>query len=123
MQIVSGFERRRKFFATLHEDTKDQREQGAPSASVHVVWSCHQAFRSMKIESGLPAKIDSHETRFEESPTNANSIWVASEDLLGKELSLSSRGRMALGVGEIFWFISHTLPQCHTLQGVGDTYL
>jgi hypothetical protein len=58
MQIVSGFERRRKFFATLHEDTKDQREQGAPSASVHVVWSCHQAFSSMKIESGLPAKID-----------------------------------------------------------------
>jgi hypothetical protein len=24
---------------------------------------------------------------------------------------------------EIFWFISHTLPQCHALQGVGDTYL
>jgi hypothetical protein len=43
--------------------------------------------------------------------------------LLGTELSLSSRGRMTLGVGEIFWFISHTLPQCHTLQGVGDTYL
>jgi hypothetical protein len=35
--------------------------------------------------------------------------------LLGTELSLSSRGRMTLGVGEIFWFISHTLPQCHTL--------
>jgi hypothetical protein len=30
--------------------------------------------------------------------------------LLGTELSLSSRGRMTLGVGEIFWFISHTLP-------------
>jgi hypothetical protein len=43
--------------------------------------------------------------------------------LLGTELSLSSRGRMTLGVGEIFWFISHTLPQCHALQGVGDTYL
>jgi hypothetical protein len=43
--------------------------------------------------------------------------------LLGTELSLSSRGRMTLGVGEIFWFISHTLPQCHTFQGVGDTYL
>jgi hypothetical protein len=43
--------------------------------------------------------------------------------LLGTELSLSSRGRMTLGVGEIFWFISHTLPQCHTLQEVGDTYL
>jgi hypothetical protein len=43
--------------------------------------------------------------------------------LLETELSLSSRGRMTLGVGEIFWFISHTLPQCHALQGVGDTYL
>jgi hypothetical protein len=32
-------------------------------------------------------------------------------------------GRMTLGVEEIFWFISHTLPQCHVLQGVGDTYL
>jgi hypothetical protein len=30
---------------------------------------------------------------------------------------------MTLAVGEIFWFISHTLPQCHTLQGVEDTYL
>jgi hypothetical protein len=26
-------------------------------------------------------------------------------------------------VGKIFWFIFHTLPQCHTLQGVGNTYL
>jgi hypothetical protein len=43
--------------------------------------------------------------------------------VLGTELSLSSRGRMTLGVGEFFWFISHTLPQCHALQGVGDTYL
>jgi hypothetical protein len=43
--------------------------------------------------------------------------------VLGTELSLSSRGRMTLRVGEIFWFISHTLPQCHALQGVGDTYL
>jgi hypothetical protein len=43
--------------------------------------------------------------------------------LLGTELSLSSRGRMTLGVGAIFWFISHTLPQCHALQGVGYTYL
>jgi hypothetical protein len=43
--------------------------------------------------------------------------------MLGTELSLSSRGRMTLGVREIFWFISHTLPQCHALQGVGDTYL
>jgi hypothetical protein len=43
--------------------------------------------------------------------------------VLGTELSLSSRERMTLGVGEIFWFISHTLPQCHALQGVGDTYL
>jgi hypothetical protein len=43
--------------------------------------------------------------------------------LLGTELSLSSRGRMTLGVEVIFWFISHTLPQCHTLQEVGDTYL
>jgi hypothetical protein len=39
------------------------------------------------------------------------------------KLSLSSRGRITLGVGKIFWFISHTLPQCHALQGVGDTYL
>jgi hypothetical protein len=43
--------------------------------------------------------------------------------LLGTELSLSSRGRMTLGVEEIFWFISHTLPQCHALQWVGNTYL
>jgi hypothetical protein len=27
---------------------------------------------------------------------------------------------MTLGVGAIFWFISHNLPQCHALQGVGD---
>jgi hypothetical protein len=27
---------------------------------------------------------------------------------------------MTLGVEAIFWFISHTLPQCHALQGVGD---
>jgi hypothetical protein len=39
------------------------------------------------------------------------------------ELSLSSRGRMTLGVEVIFWFISHTLPQYHALQGIGDTYL
>jgi hypothetical protein len=32
-----------------------------------------------------------------------------SSAVLGTELSLSSRGRMSLGVGEIFWFISHTL--------------
>jgi hypothetical protein len=43
--------------------------------------------------------------------------------MLGTELPLSSRGRMTLGVEEIFWFISHTLPQCHALQGVEDTYL
>jgi hypothetical protein len=43
--------------------------------------------------------------------------------LLGTELSLSLRGRMTLEVGEIFWFISYTLPQCHAHQGVGDTYL
>jgi hypothetical protein len=35
--------------------------------------------------------------------------------VLGIEFSLSSRGRMTLGVGEIFWFISHTLPQYHAL--------
>jgi hypothetical protein len=34
------------------------------------------------------------------------------------QLSLSSRGRMTLGVGEIFWFISHTLPQCHASKGL-----
>jgi hypothetical protein len=45
------------------------------------------------------------------------------ETVLGTELSLSSRGRMTLGVREIFWFISHTLPQCHALKGVADTYL
>jgi hypothetical protein len=43
--------------------------------------------------------------------------------VLGTELSLSSRGRMTLGVEAIFWFISHTLSQCHALQRVGDTYL
>jgi hypothetical protein len=31
--------------------------------------------------------------------------------VLGTELSLLLRGRMTLGVEEIFWFISHTLPQ------------
>jgi hypothetical protein len=61
-----------------------------------------------------------------------NSAWVLLEtkkenknttmlQMLGTELSLSSRRRMTLGVGEIFLFISHTLPQWHTL--VGDTYL
>jgi hypothetical protein len=29
--------------------------------------------------------------------------------MLGTELSLSSRGTMTLGVGAIFWFISHTV--------------
>jgi hypothetical protein len=43
--------------------------------------------------------------------------------MLGTELPLSSKGRMTLGVEEILWFISHTLPQYHALQGVGDTYL
>jgi hypothetical protein len=43
--------------------------------------------------------------------------------VLATELSLLSRGRMTLEVREIFWFISHTPPQCHTLQGVRDTYL
>jgi hypothetical protein len=43
--------------------------------------------------------------------------------LLGTKLSLSSRGRMTLGVEAIFWFISHTLTQCHALQEIGDTYL
>jgi hypothetical protein len=43
--------------------------------------------------------------------------------MLGTELSLSSRGWMTLGVRTVFWFISHTLPQCHVLQRVGDTYL
>jgi hypothetical protein len=38
------------------------------------------------------------------------------ETMLGTELSLSSRGRMTLGVEAIFWFISHTLPQYHALQ-------
>jgi hypothetical protein len=43
--------------------------------------------------------------------------------VLETELSLSSRGRMTLVVEAIFWFISHTLPQCHVLQEVEDTYL
>jgi hypothetical protein len=47
----------------------------------------------------------------------------AESRMLGTELSLSSRGRMTLGVEAIFWFISHTLPQCLALQGVEDTYL
>jgi hypothetical protein len=34
-----------------------------------------------------------------------------------------TRERMTLGVGAIFWFISHTLAQYHALQRVGDTYL
>jgi hypothetical protein len=29
------------------------------------------------------------------------------------EFLLSSRERMTLGVGAIFWFISHTITQCH----------
>jgi hypothetical protein len=53
-----------------------------------------------------------------------NYIRIATKDtILGTELSLSSRGRMTLGVEAIFWFIPHTLPQCHALQGVGDPYL
>jgi hypothetical protein len=48
---------------------------------------------------------------------------LALQFVLGTELSLSSRGRMTQGVQIIFWFISHTLPQCHALQRVGDTYL
>jgi hypothetical protein len=43
--------------------------------------------------------------------------------LLVIETSLSLRRRMTLGVELIFWFISHTLPQCLALRGVGDTYL
>jgi hypothetical protein len=35
--------------------------------------------------------------------------------LLGTEVLLSSRRRMTLGVEAIFWFIFHTLPQCHVL--------
>jgi hypothetical protein len=62
-------------------------------------------------------------------PSNPNTIekdegiCLEKSRVLGTELSLLSRGRMTLGVGEIFWFISHTLPQCHALQGVEDTYL
>jgi hypothetical protein len=37
--------------------------------------------------------------------------------MLGIELSLSSRGRMTLGVGTIFWFISHTMP--YQSKGLG----
>jgi biotin synthase-like enzyme len=43
--------------------------------------------------------------------------------LLETEISLSSRGSMTLEVEAVFWFISHTLPQCHALQGIGDIYL
>jgi hypothetical protein len=32
------------------------------------------------------------------------------DPMLGIELLLSSRGGMTLGVGTIFWFISHTIP-------------
>jgi hypothetical protein len=35
--------------------------------------------------------------------------------MLETELSLLLRERMTLAVGEIFWFISHTLLQCYTL--------
>jgi hypothetical protein len=72
-------------------------------------------------------KLQYHVNPSRQKELNPQTCWVAyldqGTDLLGTELSLSSRGRMTLGVGEIFWFISHTLPQCHALQGVGDTYL
>jgi hypothetical protein len=45
------------------------------------------------------------------SPKKSIPILHTTEKMLGIELSLLSRGRMALGVGEIFWFIFHTLPQ------------
>jgi hypothetical protein len=52
-------------------------------------------------------------------------FYVLSESVfvLETELSLTSRGRMTLGVEAIFCFISYTLPQCHVLQGIRDTYL
>jgi hypothetical protein len=40
-------------------------------------------------------------------------LLVMTSWMLGIELSLSLRGRMTIGVETIFWFISHTLPQCH----------
>jgi hypothetical protein len=33
--------------------------------------------------------------------------------LVAEFFLLSSRERMTLGVGAIFWFISHTITQCH----------
>jgi hypothetical protein len=53
----------------------------------------------------------------------SRSTYLVGTTVLGTELSLSSRERMTLGVGAIFWFISHTLPQCHALQEVRDPYL
>jgi hypothetical protein len=57
------------------------------------------------------------------SKVRSMEIEKATSEVLETELSLSSREKMTLEVEAIFWFISHTLPQCHVLQGVGDTYL
>ena len=40
--------------------------------------------------------------------------------MLEAALLLSSKERMTLEVGEIFWSISHTMLQCHAnLEGLG----
>jgi hypothetical protein len=43
--------------------------------------------------------------------------WIVKSKVLGTDLSLSSRGRMTLGVGVIFCFISHTMT--YQPEGLG----
>jgi hypothetical protein len=38
-------------------------------------------------------------------------IHLTIDNMLGTELLLSSRERMTLGVGAIFWFLSHTITR------------
>jgi hypothetical protein len=56
-----------------------------------------------------------HRPEVDYNETFSPVVKPAAVRMLGTELSLSSRGRMTLGVEKIFWFISHTLPQCHAL--------
>jgi hypothetical protein len=82
-----------------------------------------------KMQEGRPSTVIAMKVYYQQSSRAkhlVNRRWYLHKLLLGTELSLSSlssRGRVTLGVGKIFWFISHTLPQCHALQGVRDTYL
>jgi hypothetical protein len=72
----------------------------------------HSSSSTSCVSSSWPTQQWSHYTRkYWRAPSSASRHHRRAGDhrLLGTELSLSSRGRMTLGVGAIFWFISHTL--------------